>query len=98
MTPRLVFRPQAESELLDARRWYEERRPGLGRAFATAVAEAVAGIVENPLAYPRVHGETRRALVRRFPYAIYFRVLADELVVLAVMHGRRLPRRWQSRR
>ncbi|MBI3079345.1 MAG: type II toxin-antitoxin system RelE/ParE family toxin [Deltaproteobacteria bacterium] len=98
MTPRLVFRPQAESELLDARRWYEERRLGLGRAFAMAVDEAVAGIVENPSAYPRVHGETRRALVRRFPYAIYFRVLPDEVIVLAVMHGRRLPRRWQSRR
>jgi plasmid stabilization system protein ParE len=94
----LVFRPQAESELLDARRWYEERRPGLGRAFATAVADAVADVLENPLAHPRVHGETRRALVRRFPYAVYFRVLPDELVVLAVMHGRRLPRRWQSRR
>lgn len=98
MTPRPVFRPQAESELLDARHWYEERRPGLGRAFATAVDKAVAGIVDNPLAYPRVHGETRRALVLRFPYAIYFRVLPDELVVLAVMHGHRLPRRWQSRR
>ncbi|MGH7266231.1 MAG: type II toxin-antitoxin system RelE/ParE family toxin [Candidatus Rokuibacteriota bacterium] len=98
MTRRLVFRPQAESELLDARSWYEERRPGLGRVFATAVDEAVAGVTEKPLAYPRVHGETRRALVRRFPYAIYFRVLQDDLVVLAVMHGRRLARRWQSRR
>ena len=98
MTPRLVFRPQAQSELVDARGWYEERRPGLGRAFATGVEEAVAGIVQNPLAYPRVHGDTRRVLVQRFPYAIDFRVLPDELVVLAVMHGRRLPRRWQSRR
>ncbi|MBI3455742.1 MAG: type II toxin-antitoxin system RelE/ParE family toxin [Candidatus Rokubacteria bacterium] len=98
MTPRLVFRPQAESELLDARGWYEEQRPGLGRTFAAAVETALAGIVQNPLAYPRVHGETRRALVRRFPYAIYFRATSDELVVLAVIHGRRLPRRWRSRR
>ena len=68
MTPRLVFRPEAESELLDARAWYDDP------------------------------GETRRALVRRFPYAIYFRPVSDEVVVLAVMHGRRLPRRWRSRR
>ena len=98
MTPRLVFRPQAESELLDARGWYENQRPGLGRTFAAAVDGALAGILRNPLAYPRVHGETRRALVPGFPYGIYFRIIADELVVLAVMHGRRLPRRWQSRR
>lgn len=91
MTPRLVFRPQAESELLDAQAWYEYQRRGLGRVFPTAVDRALAGIVEHPLAYPRVHGETRRALARRFPYAIYFRVMSEELVVLAVMHGRRLP-------
>ena len=98
MTPRLVFRPQAESELLDARGWYEAQRPGLGGTFAAAVDRVLAGIVHNPLAYPRVHGETRRALIQRFPYAVYFQVIADELVVLAVMHGRRLPRRWQLRR
>jgi plasmid stabilization system protein ParE len=55
-------------------------------------------IVEYPLAHPRVHGEARRALVRRFPYAIYFRAMSDEVVVLAVMHGRRFPRRWRLRR
>ena len=36
--------------------------------------------------------------VRGVPYGVYFRIIADELVVLAVMHGRRFPRRWQSRR
>lgn len=93
-----IFRPQAEAELLDARTWYEQQRSGLGQAFAAAVDRAIAGIVQNPLAYPQVHGEIRRALVQRFPYGIYFRVAPDELVVLAVMHGRRLPHRWQSRR
>ena len=92
MTPRLVFRPQAEWELLEARRWYEDQRPELGRTFAAAVDKTLAGIVQNPLAYLRAHGETRRALVPRFPYAIYFHIVADELIVLAVMRGRRLPK------
>ena len=98
MTPRLVLRPQAEAERLDARDWYEEQRPGLGGAFATEVDMVLGRIVQTPLAYPRVQGETRRALVRRFPYAIYFHAVADEIVVLGVIHGRRHPRRWQSRR
>ena len=98
MTPRLVLRPQAAAELLDARDWYEEQRPGLGGAFATEVDMVLSRIVQAPLAYPRVHGETRRALVRRFPYAIYFHAMPDEIVVLAVIHGRRHPRHWQSRR
>ena len=58
---------------------------------------AVECIASNPLAFPAVHGETRRAVVRRFPYGVYFRVIGDDVVVTAVMHGRRLPRRWQSR-
>jgi toxin ParE1/3/4 len=98
VTPRLVFRPEAEAELLEARGWYEQQRTGLGRTFAAAVDKAIEGIVQNPLAHPRLHGETRRGLVHKLPYAIYFRLIADELVVLAVMHGRRMPRRWQSRR
>ncbi len=94
----VVFRPQADAEALEARRWYEQRRPALGEDFAAAVSEAIARIVENPLAFPRVRGEIRRAILRRFPYGVYFRISPDEIVVLAVMHGRRHPRRWQSRR
>jgi plasmid stabilization system protein ParE len=82
VTPRLVLRPQAAAELLDARDWYEEQRPGLGGAFATEVDRVLARIVGAPLAYARVQGETRRALVRRFPYAIYFHAMSDEIVVL----------------
>ena len=96
--PRPVFRPQAERELLDARDWYEEQRPGLGDTFAAEIDRALARIVQTPLAYPRVQGETRRALVRRFPYAIYFHAIADEIVILAVVHGRRRPEHWHSRR
>ena len=98
MTPRLVFRPQAEAELIEARDWYESQRAGLGQAFTDTVDQAVASIIASPLAHPRVHGETRRLVVRRFPFAIYFRVLTDELVVLAVMHGRQQPQRWRERR
>lgn len=67
MTPRLVFRPQAEAELLDARAWYERERVGLGAIFAAAIESTVTAILQNPLAYPRVKGDIRRAVVRRFP-------------------------------
>jgi plasmid stabilization system protein ParE len=98
VTPRLVFRPEAETELLDARAWYEAERVALGAVFAAAVETTVTAILHNPLAYPRVKGDTRRALIRRFPYAVYFRPTEDEIIVLAVMHGRRHPRNWRSRR
>jgi plasmid stabilization system protein ParE len=97
VTRKPVFRPQADQEVQSARQWYEGQRPGLGIEFANAIDEVVERISSNPLAFPIVHSETRRAVVRRFPYGIYFRVLEDQIVVTAVMHGRRHPRRWQAR-
>jgi plasmid stabilization system protein ParE len=92
----VVFRPQAEDEVLLAREWYDARRAGLGREFAQEVDSLIARIVGNPVAFPRVHNETRRAVLSRFPYAIYFRTSQDAVVVLAV-HGRQQPSRWKRR-
>ena len=92
----MLFRPEAEGELLEAREWYETRRPGLGREFAVAVDEIVNRIVEKPLLYQLAYKETRRAVLSRFPYAVYYRLVADDIVVLAV-HGRQHQSRWRSR-
>lgn len=97
MTHTIVFRPQADEEAEAARRWYEEQKPGLGVRFADSIDETLRRIAADPLAYPLVHGEFRRAVVRQFPFALYFRVHGDSVVILAVMHARRHPRRWQSR-
>ncbi len=96
MALQVVFRPQAEDEAFEVRQWYEVRRAGLGREFGLAVDGLIARIVRNPLAFPRVHNEIRQAVLTRFPYAIYFRVADDAVVVLAV-HGRRHPARWKRR-
>jgi plasmid stabilization system protein ParE len=92
----VVFRPEAEGEVLKARQWYESRSEGLGGRFAAAVDALIARIAENPLAFPKVRGQTRRAVLTRFPYAIYFRTDDRDVVVLAV-HGRQDPARWQAR-
>ena len=96
MIRHIRFRPQAEDEVLEAQLWYEERKPGLGSEFAASVSDTISRIADNPLAFPVACGETRRAVLRRFPYAVYFRLLDDNVIVLAV-HGRQHPRRWQDR-
>jgi plasmid stabilization system protein ParE len=96
VTRAVVFRPQAEQETVDVRHWYEARRSGLGEEFGAEVDAVVARIAESPLLFPRVRGEIRRAVLTRFPYALYFRVTEQHIVVLAV-HGRQDPARWQKR-
>jgi plasmid stabilization system protein ParE len=95
---RVVFRPQALEEIESSRDWYDRQQSGLGEAFLAAVEAAIDGIVEHPLIYQRVRGETRRAVLQRFPYGVFYRVLEDEIVVLGVVADRRHPRVWRSRR
>jgi hypothetical protein len=66
----VLFRPQAEGEALEVRRWYESRSPGLGEQFTQSMEGLIVRISETPFAFPAVHGETRRAVFRRFPFAI----------------------------
>jgi plasmid stabilization system protein ParE len=71
MRPRLLVEPEAEAELDEAFTWYEGRAAGLGSEFLRAVRASFALIRRNPEQCPRVRGDIRRALVRRFPYAVY---------------------------
>jgi plasmid stabilization system protein ParE len=94
---RVSFRPEAEAEALETRDWYEGRRPGLGAEFRVALDETIERIADSPMQFRLVRGETRRAILSSFPYAVYFRLDGNDIVILAV-HGRQHPRRWQSRR
>lgn len=93
----LIVRPAAAADIDEAFLWYEHQRVGLGEEFLAAAQAVIDAIAQQPLRYAVVRRDTRRALLRRFPYAIYFRVYGDLAVVVACMHGRRSPRRWQSR-
>lgn len=91
------LRPEAEADLADAAAWYEEQRLGLGQEFLDRVLSAFGSIAERPIMYPTVHRRTRRALMHRFPFGIYYRIETDSIVVVAVMHGSRNPRLWKER-
>lgn len=93
-----IVRPAASADVEDAYRWYEAQQTGLGEEFLAAADAVMKSVVANPLQFPVIHRQTRRALFHRFPYGIYYRIVSDQIIVVACMHGRRDPRRWQSRR
>jgi plasmid stabilization system protein ParE len=84
--------------MADAAIWYEEQSAGLGHQFLDEAMACLSVIAETPLVYPIVHRNTRRALIRRFPFGIYYRTNASAVMVVAIMHGSRNPQRWKSRR
>ena len=97
MTRRFIVRPLAEADLEDAARWYEDERAGLAERFLSDVNSTFAHIRERPLQFPAVSGDIRRALLHAFPFAVYFRVLNEIVIVLAVLHLRRNPKVWRGR-
>jgi len=97
MMPRLVVRPAAEADIAAAAVWYEARASGLGAEFLRLVDVALAEVQRMPERFPVVHAQCRRALLRRLPYGIYFVPTAELISVVACMHARRDPRRWEER-
>ncbi len=97
MSVRVVIREAAARDIDEAYTWYEDREAGLGRRFLDAVQARLTTIVDRPLGYPLVLKDARRALLGRFPYSIYYRVLSEEVRGLGVLHQSRSPRTWQRR-
>jgi len=94
----VVYRRKVGRDLAGAYEWYEERCAGLGEEFLTAVDTSFNAIQEYPEMFVRVHNEVRRAVVSRFPYAVFYRVEARRVVVLAVLHMGRDPTLWPKSR
>jgi toxin ParE1/3/4 len=90
----VYFTPSAEQEVLEAADWYEERGPELRTGFLDQLDVAVSVISSVPCAYPVIYREVRRALLRRFPYALFYLTGTERVVVLAVLHQASDPARW----
>ena len=94
---RIVLRAEAASEFDEAFDWYEARGPGLGSKFAEAIQVVFDRILVSPTAYAVTFGDVRKAVVRRFPYCVFYRTHIDRVEILAVFHSSRDPAIWQSR-
>ena len=97
MSRRLVVLPEAEADILAAGRWYEMQQAGLGATFIDALASALDSIRTAPRRFPRVHDHIQRALLRRFPYGVFFIDDRETIRVIAVLHAARDPGAWRRR-
>jgi plasmid stabilization system protein ParE len=84
MTLRSVIRPKAEEALYAAAAWYQEQEPDftLWLDLVDEFNDVVAHVCERPEGAPVYEGNVRRALLRRFPYAIYYVIEPEQIVVL----------------
>ena len=94
---RLIYHPDAETELIEAAQYYEGQVPTLGTQFLDSVDEAIRLIQKTPERWRCIGADVRRYLIPRFPYAIYYRTFANDIRVLAFKHHRRHPDYWRYR-
>ena len=97
MTFTVIVRRSAASDISEAYDWYEAQQVGFGSSFLAEIEATLKRIEDGPLRYAIAMGDARRALVRRFPYSVYFRVRGYSIRVIAVIHQHRDPRVAQAR-
>lgn len=97
MTLPVVLRDEAREEFDEAFDFYESRRAGLGVDFVSRVQQVFDRIAANPQIHATVFADIRKAVVRRFPYSVFYRADATRVEVIAVFHSKRDPSVWKKR-
>jgi plasmid stabilization system protein ParE len=98
MKRRISVRPEAQVEIKETALWYESRLRGLGTRFRDELRAALNHIADNPLRFPSIGQDVRRALLHGFPYALYFMVKSNVVIIVAVLSQHRRPGGWRDRR
>ena len=93
----IVSEPEVEAEIQRVFDWYEDKVPGLGTDFLDELRAAYERLLAGPFKYSPLRGSIRRVLTRRFPYAVYFSIEGNRIVVLTVLHFARDPDNWRKR-
>lgn len=91
------FHPEASAEYDEAALYYESKESGLDLRFIVCVEEAINGILGNPLRWRLFAGDVRRALIRVFPYGVFYNVNKDVVLIIAVAHCSQKPGYWTHR-
>jgi plasmid stabilization system protein ParE len=90
----LIVRPSAQLDIDEAASWHYQRDPAVARRLFAELDAAFERIRQNPAQFPVVVEPIQRALLRKFPYTVYFIVGGDLAAVVAVIHQRRKPINW----
>ena len=91
------FRPAASRDVIDAVDWYETQLVGLGTRFFEDFDQVLSRIEVSRRQFPNVYRDAHRALLRRFPYGVFFKIYEARTLVVAVADLRREAGRWQRR-
>jgi toxin ParE1/3/4 len=94
---RVKLSPLARAEYVEAVDWYAQQGRGLAKRIRADFRAIRARIAANPLQFPAARRDTRRALLRHFPYVVIFQLSGDVAEIIAFFNTSRDPKDWQRR-
>ncbi len=94
---RVTYHPRAQTELIEAGKYYSARNPKIGGEFLDAIDAAASTVGKDPQRNREIEPGVRRYLLPRFPYALYYEILPDRVRILAVKHHSRDESYWRGR-
>lgn len=97
MAADLIITPEAAADLDEAYAWYEAQRVGLGEDFLSRVDACIQAILRFPEMHAPFHRSYRRALVRKFPYTVFYEHAHGMVTVYCVFHTSRDSDNWRER-
>ena len=96
MSGTVIVLPEAERDLDEAVEWYDARQWGVGRRFARAFRDCSRSIADFPESFAIVHADFRLAMLKSFPYGVYFRTTPKAIYIHRVIHQARHPDTWRG--
>lgn len=86
----------AEKESAEAITYYNQQCPGLGYEFAAELKATLNRIAAYPNAWPPFSIRSRRCIINRFSYGVLYQIRTESILILAIMHLKRDPQKWQE--
>src|SRR4051812_5827262 len=95
---RILVKQEVYEDLTDIVKWYENQASELGIRFLNDWEKIISHIEVQPYSYQIKYKKFRHAKIKQFPYLIIYDVTKEEVVIYAVIHGHRNPRKRYLRR
>ena len=91
MKRKVEYHPEARAEIHNTANWYDKRTEGLGLEFLLEVRFAESQIIQHSDMWPIYEGDTRRYLLKKFPFSIIYLITDNKIQIVAVAHYRKNP-------
>ena len=94
---KVALHPEADKEILEALRFYRDRKPGLDSRLLSEIEQLKAKLLKQPRRCGFIEEPLRCCRLARFPFGLVYHVTEAEIFIVALMHWKRRPGYWKSR-